>query len=86
MSTPLDLELRGYSETGHANPSKHVILGWSKQVSVLMAKLEAMEQIRKQAQLIMDEAPNQDADAVPDWLDTMLGSLSLALAAQQEGR
>ena len=90
MSIPLDVELRGYSETGHASPSKHVILGWSEQVSVIMAKLEAMEQLLEECRKAINSVPDKfvfgvGGDGLTHWYlaDELLSNIA---AAQQEER
>jgi len=45
------------------------------------ADAEELRDVLEVCREIMDEALRQDADEVPDWLDTLLGKLSLTMAA-----
>ena len=48
------------------------------------ADVEALRDIQSVCGEIMDEVPRQDADEVPDWLDTLLGKLSWEMVALPE--
>ena len=50
------------------------------EVESLLADADALLEVKKVCDDIMAEAPKQDADDVPIWLDRLLGKLSLTLA------
>ena len=47
----------------------------------LLADAYALLTIKLVCDEVMDRAPLEDAEGVPDWLDTLLGKLSLTMSA-----
>ena len=47
----------------------------------LLADADVLLTIKLVCDEVMDRAPLEDAEGVPDWLDTLLGKLSLTMSA-----
>ena len=78
-----EIDNRGWAETREDASGKSVsmrVLPWGDYVALTSA-VDALMGVGRSANTIMVTAPQYDADGVPDWLDALLGNLSLHIMA-----